>query len=339
MNTSLVIGILIFVVTILVSLRIYFLQKKYPGELTLLVEDVIDLFDAIVRNQDKLAVLYDNSPIDQSLVLMKGIVLNTGTLDITKQMTDSGALTMELPEGFKWLDKKITSLSEGLRVDCIIQEATQLQFEIQSTFKRDEIIEFEVLIEVPADHEQHKDNKGNADTMVKGSIIIKHRIDNTRKSVVIDDYEPPRSLNIMNIIEVFQGVSMTLIVSFLLLMVINITAPEWSAKNIPGRLSEDMLPYRIKYFVDDKEMSFNPIGIDKIRLENPIDNTREVIHVDELKERQFAVRIVKIDDSRFWIVFGSGVVGLLAGVVYWDLGKKIIKVRKQRGIAKRLGRL
>lgn len=72
-------------------------RRKYPGGLTLVVDDCIGLFDTIVKNFPDLAVLYHEQPVSHGLVLFKGTFLNSGTKDITPEMVET-PITLALPK-------------------------------------------------------------------------------------------------------------------------------------------------------------------------------------------------------------------------------------------------
>src|SRR5205085_6381415 len=105
------------------------LKRRYPGRITLLKETSIGLFDSIVRNLPELAILYKGEPVSQSLVLLKGIFHNTGSIDITESMVEE-KLTIHLPEGFKWLTGKVVSTSADVKANLTLLSPHSLIFDL-----------------------------------------------------------------------------------------------------------------------------------------------------------------------------------------------------------------
>lgn len=149
METSLLLGIIgILATTVFGVLSLYVIKfRKKPGQITFLIEEVIGLFDSIVRNLPELSIKYQNEPIDQSVFLLKGCLINTGTKDITEAMMES-ELTISLSEGYKWLNAKQVSDSPP-EVQLSILKRVHLIFNM-SLFRCGEYIRLEALVEVPA---------------------------------------------------------------------------------------------------------------------------------------------------------------------------------------------
>ena len=100
MTISDTLGVLGIVATIIFGVWGIFIviRRSYPGQLTYIKESYIGLFDSIVKNVPELAVLYNNLPVSQGLVLIKGAILNTGSKDITDTMVEQN-LAFVLPSG------------------------------------------------------------------------------------------------------------------------------------------------------------------------------------------------------------------------------------------------
>jgi hypothetical protein len=75
-------------------------QKKYPGQIFFVVENNIALFDSILKNSPELKILYEDQPINEGLVLLKGALVNTGIKDISKNMTTNYP-SFSLPKNYK----------------------------------------------------------------------------------------------------------------------------------------------------------------------------------------------------------------------------------------------
>jgi hypothetical protein len=82
------------------------LQRRYPGEITFVSESVIWLFDDIVENLPDIAITYQDKPISPDVVLIRGAVVNTGRVDLTRVMT-AKPITLSLPQDCKWLGRSV----------------------------------------------------------------------------------------------------------------------------------------------------------------------------------------------------------------------------------------
>lgn len=258
------------------SLLFAYRQKQYPGRISLVKEGFIGLFDEIIRNQEKLSILYDGSPIGQNLILLKGILLNSGTIDITKNMTKDGPLTFELPVGFKWIDQKVISSSEGLNVQLSKLDDRHLRIDFVSTFRREEYIRFEALAEVPLSYADETNGKDtDAATILQKKITFKHRIDNTKKEIDTQGYDKPQPFKSLLLKEkpMLFFVFLILISSFLLLVLYYFTPTE----------------YAINYIIQSKdgqntEVKIKAIEKDKVEITNIEDDSKEVVPIDEFSE-------------------------------------------------------
>lgn len=108
MNTSDILTILGIMATLAFGVWgiIIVIRHRYPGQLTYVKESNIAPFDSIVRNLPELAVFYNDAPVGEGLVLVKGAILNSGRKDITDSMVEQ-KLTFVLPSGFRWLTAKL----------------------------------------------------------------------------------------------------------------------------------------------------------------------------------------------------------------------------------------
>jgi len=129
------------------ALSIYlFVKRRYPGQITFVVEDCLGLFESVVKHFQELAISYKNSPVGEGIVLLKGALVNTGSKDITKEMVE-GRLRLALPDEFKWLQAKVVSSSPSVQAQ-IEQEPQTLSFDT-GLFRCREFVRFECLAEVP----------------------------------------------------------------------------------------------------------------------------------------------------------------------------------------------
>lgn len=173
MNISIILTVFGILATVLFGIWAVVIRRRYPGEITFVVEDCIGLFDTIVKNFPELAVLYQEKPVSHGLVLLKGTFLNSGKKDITPEMVEDKA-TLNLPDNFKWLAVKIVAQSPNVRA-CVEVEPNLLRLST-GLFRCKEYFKFEALAEVPVPDKNNSINK-NLLTNIRTS----HRIADTGK--------------------------------------------------------------------------------------------------------------------------------------------------------------
>ncbi len=157
-------------------LSIYWVKsKRYPGRLTFITEHTIGLFDSIIKNFPQIAITYNNKAIDQQLVLLKGFILNTGSIDIKDDMVEEN-LKLILPEKFKWLSAKIVDSTKGSKPTTTIASENELIFSL-GLFRKTEFLRFEALADIP----QSSDNQVSATQLLTKELKFYHRIADTNK--------------------------------------------------------------------------------------------------------------------------------------------------------------
>ena len=129
------------------------LRKRYPGEVSLVVNDCIGLFDVIMKNFPDLSILYQNNPVSHGLVLFKGTFLNSGRKDITPEMVEQ-QFRLSLPEDFHWLSAKTIETSNNVKATISVNSG-HLEFDT-GLFRCGEYFRFEALAEVPISHSTEK---------------------------------------------------------------------------------------------------------------------------------------------------------------------------------------
>lgn len=164
-------------VTVGVAATYLTLRFRYPGRVTFIGESYIGLFDSIVQNLSDLSVLYKNEPVSQNLVLMKGVLVNTGSKDIAETMVEE-PLTMQLPGGYKWLTANVVRFSNGVRVETKVVEESRLAFEI-GMLRRKEYIKFDALAEIPDTGDSKSHASGSAAQKLENVVGFSHRIADT----------------------------------------------------------------------------------------------------------------------------------------------------------------
>jgi len=165
---------------ILGAYRIYLLfrTQRYPGRITFVKETCIGLFDALVRNLSGFSILYQDEPVAQNLVLLKGCLLNTGTKDISPEMVEE-QISITLPEGYRWLAVTIVSTSSHVTARAHIPNEREIKFD-SGLFRRREHIRFEAIAEVPETRETERSKPDPADAL-ESAMEFRHRIADTQK--------------------------------------------------------------------------------------------------------------------------------------------------------------
>jgi hypothetical protein len=129
-------------------------RTKYPASLTFVRAQTVSLLDDFATRIPNLSVLYKDTPVDKSVVLLSGYLVNDGNLDITPQMTER-PLSCELPGSCSWLEFKLTGAAEALSVTGNIKSLQTLELNF-GLFRRDEAIAFEALALVGTEYAKKK---------------------------------------------------------------------------------------------------------------------------------------------------------------------------------------
>lgn len=156
------------------------IRNRYPGRITYVKEQTIELFDSIGKNLPELAVTYKKQQIKQNLVLINGAFLNTGKIDISPTMTED-PITLSLPEEFKWLTAKVVSTSEKVNADINLKDENNIIL-TPSLFRCGEYIRIQALAEVPIpENSENNSKKVKMGSHLEEALTFSHRIMNTRK--------------------------------------------------------------------------------------------------------------------------------------------------------------
>ncbi|MBI3090827.1 MAG: hypothetical protein HYY96_09180 [Candidatus Tectomicrobia bacterium] len=188
MQVSTVLGILGIIVSSLFGLwGVYttIIQRRYPGRITFIIEDIIGLFDTIVKNLPELRILYNEAPVTPSLVFLKAAMLNRGKKDIDASMVET-PITLYLPEHYRWLTSRVVSTSHDVNADVDIKDERSLQVIISGLFRVGEYIRIEILAEVPPGNELSGDSQVSMSNKLQNAITLQHRIPDTRMIEVRD---------------------------------------------------------------------------------------------------------------------------------------------------------
>jgi hypothetical protein len=169
-------GVVISLIFGIVGTYLAVRKHQYPGELTFVNGGEVSLFEEIVRNLENLQIRYKNENIERNIILLKGALINSGSIDITKDKI-AEPLTAILPDEYQWLEAKIISSSPGLIPQLNIKNPQQLIFDL-GLFRRNESISFQALIKVPY---VEKDSK--PEYSLKNDLHFHHRIAETKNDV------------------------------------------------------------------------------------------------------------------------------------------------------------
>ena len=129
-------------------------RKNYPASLTFVREQTVALLDDFATRIPNLSVLYKDTPVNKSVVLLSGYLVNDGNVDITPQMTER-PLSCELPGSCSWLEFKLTAAAEALSATGNIKSPQTLELNF-GLFRRDEAFSFQALALVGADYAKKK---------------------------------------------------------------------------------------------------------------------------------------------------------------------------------------
>lgn len=166
-----VVGISISVIFGVVGIYLT-IKSRYPGKITFINEQTIELFDAIGNSLDKLEVSYNRESVTENLVLLNGAFVNTGKTDISTSMVEQ-PITISLPEGYKWLTGKVVFSKSKAALNHIDEQNISIE---TGLFRCGEYVRFHALAQLP----DNEDGFSNAKKLKK-SLKFKHRITNTTK--------------------------------------------------------------------------------------------------------------------------------------------------------------
>lgn len=170
---EMILGILSLIATVIFGiLSVYlFKRKRRPCKLTFFPAEAINLYRNLAKGFDNLEVLKDKRPIQNNIVYLSGVLVSNGDTDITG---DNHIVQMHLPEGFRWMDIKVDSCSEGVETQLSILDTDQkiatLSFNL---FRINEFIKIKSLIEYK------KENDISTLSSLYHRIFFSHRIENT----------------------------------------------------------------------------------------------------------------------------------------------------------------
>lgn len=149
------------------------IKSRYPGKITFVNEQMIELFSAVGNSLDKLAVTYDGKNVDENLVLMNGAFINSGRTDIGPNMVEK-PITLKLPDGYKWLTAKVVNSAIEANLEFVNENTILIN---TGLFRCGEFVRFHALAQVPADDKTDQSISKRLRSVLK----FEHRITNTQK--------------------------------------------------------------------------------------------------------------------------------------------------------------
>ena len=170
------------------------LRQKYPGRITFVRENVIELFDDIGKSLPGLSVTYNGEQVSNNLVLINAALVNTGGIDITPTMVET-PISIALPKDYQWLTARITDSSRNLHTSVKIADNGTITFET-GLIKRREFVRFHALASVPI--EERKEGE-SPKRLLSQNLAFFHRISNTAKieQTEFDGLTPKRLRRLM----------------------------------------------------------------------------------------------------------------------------------------------
>jgi len=140
-------GFILSVVGVIVAFLIFFKQRRYPGRILFASRAFLSVYSDAGSSAASLEVMHGGRRIDGKVYFLRGYVINSGLVDIEKSMVER-PLSIALPDGFEWISPRFLVATDGPGVE-IVAQGSSLNFQIGGVFKREECIEFEVMIRSP----------------------------------------------------------------------------------------------------------------------------------------------------------------------------------------------
>ena len=123
MSFGIILTVAGILVTVVLGAWAIYLTRRYSQrvEVAFVEESCLSLIDDITQGIDDLEIRFQDAPVSESLVLLKGYFANTGRRDIALGMVEKD-LAILLPEGFEWIRCKVTGVSANLEASVLSGE-------------------------------------------------------------------------------------------------------------------------------------------------------------------------------------------------------------------------
>lgn len=290
------------------------IKRRYAGQITFVQEYALGLFDSMVKNFSDLSIKFKRKPISESLVLLKGYLVNTGSKDITPEMV-AEPICITLPGRYRWLTAKVVESSPSVQASASIVDQTHLSFEM-GMFRCDEYIRFECVAESPI-HGEPGLSQINAATNFLKSMKFAHRIADTAtiKWSVLTTEGKPSELTIL--INTCVLVIMGAAIFFGL-----------------GYKSYRDSRFEAHYFLNSNQAAFevnlNPLPDGQIQLKGVANSYEEIVPASNLFRMPIQAKVGpgKVD-SKLWASFAVPAV-MLVGAISYGLYAYVLYRRQKR---------
>jgi hypothetical protein len=178
--SEMVIGIIGVVVSGLFGILGVYLalrKAKYPASLTYVFEQSISLVDDFAQKLPNLDVTYKKSPLNKSVALLSGYLVNDGSIDITPEMTEI-PLQLTLPAECELLEIDVTTKAKSLNVTSALKDKKNAEFDL-GLFRRGESFSFQALVLLDEEHSSLKKNEQLDDIKWSHRIANLGKVNNT----------------------------------------------------------------------------------------------------------------------------------------------------------------
>ena len=329
MNLSLLVTILGIIATVILGTWsiILFFRTKYPGKITFYIEDIIGLFDSIVKNLPELSILFKDNNVSQNLFLLKGCFVNNGYKDITESMVEE-RVSLIFPKNYQILTAKVVSTDSMVKASITMDSNHKLIFNI-GLFRIKEYFRFEALIEIQSeDKPLDYINKTTLINNIENSIVFTHRIADTKK-IEKDRIEKVSESKRKNIFQFSIIFTMSVILLIILLFLIN-----------------DSSFFIIHYGITDGnktfDITFYPKSNNSIELKGINDDYKKIVSIEQFKKliNESEIKIIKFEEyKKFFLILFYSFIGILVCSTLLILlliieKRNNIKLLKQIGLRK-----
>ena len=167
------------IVFFILTLRSTNRSRRAPG-LLYAQTDCVALFDSIVKNMDKIEIMYDAEPITQDLILLKGCFYNSGNDDLDSSKIHS-PVSVDFGEKIEVIECNISEMPDGSTVEKKIIDNQKIEFN-WDLLKKKESFHFDILLK-----DEKKNGEKEKERVEKGlfkKIVFTHRITNFRTRVI-----------------------------------------------------------------------------------------------------------------------------------------------------------
>lgn len=146
-------------------------RKKYPKRMEFYVLDLVRIISPLIHKYDSIKLLH-NDKETQNVSFLRGMFVCSGDEDVVlKPDGNNKGLRVSLPLGYHWLEVHPQEGTNGLKVDCKIDEKrANVMYITSELFKRDEAFTFDAYIE-----------GGDNDRLATKNIKVNHRLLNAGK--------------------------------------------------------------------------------------------------------------------------------------------------------------